>query len=138
MTDTAPTILHNPALSDAQCAGIAALYRAVGWGSPGTPQEIRELYEFSSYTLLVQEGEQVIGLLRAESETAQTTWLAEIAVLPGFQSRGVGRLLMARFLADHAQRTLYTDATEGVEGFFLRHGIALRRPRVPGPRKADI
>lgn len=138
MTDTPLTILHNPTLSDAQCAGIAALYRAVGWGSPGTMQEIRELYEFSSYTLLAQDGEQVIGLLRAESETAQTTWLAEIAVLPGFQSRGVGRLLMARFLADHLQRTLYTDATEGVEGFFLRHGIALRRPRVPGPRKADI
>lgn len=137
MTDTALTILHNPALNDGQCAGIAALYRAVGWGSPGTMQEIRELYEFSSYTLLVQDGEQVIGLLRAESETAQTTWLAEIAVLPGFQSRGVGRLLMARFLADHPQRTLYTDATEGVEEFFLRHGIALRRPRVPGPRKVD-
>lgn len=137
MTDTALTILHSPALSDAQCAEIAALYRAVGWGSPGTTQEIRELYEFSSYTLLVQDGEQVIGLLRAESETAQTTWLAEIAVLPGFQSRGVGHLLMARFLADHPQRTLYTDATEGVEEFFLRHGIALRRPRVPGPRKVD-
>lgn len=137
MTDTALTILHNPALGDAQCAGVAALYRAVGWGSPGTMQEIRELYEFSSYTLLAQDGEQVIGLLRAESETAQTTWLAEIAVLPGFQSRGVGRLLMARFLADHPQRTLYTDATEGVEQFFLRHGIALRRPRVPGPRKVD-
>ncbi|WP_152219434.1 GNAT family N-acetyltransferase [Pseudomonas sp. SCB32] len=137
MTDTALTILHNPALSDAQCVGIAALYRAVGWGSPGTTLELRELYEFSSYTLLAQDGEQVIGLLRAESETAQTTWLAEIAVLPGFQSRGVGRLLMARFLADHPQRTLYTDATEGVEAFFVRHGIALRRPRVPGPRKAD-
>nr|WP_294972376.1 GNAT family N-acetyltransferase [uncultured Pseudomonas sp.] len=136
MTDTALTILHNPVLSDAQCAGIAALYRAVGWGSPGTTREIRELYEFSSYTLLALDGEQVIGLLRAESETAQTTWLAEIAVLPGFQSRGVGHLLMRRFLADHPQRTLYTDATEGVEEFFVRHGIALRRPRVPGPRKA--
>ncbi len=138
MTDEPLTILHNPTLNDAQCAGIAALYRAVGWGSPGTTAEIRELYEFSSYTLLAQDDEQVIGLLRAESETAQTTWLAEIAVLPGFQSRGVGRLLMARFLADHPQRTLYTDATEGVEEFFLRHGIALRRPRVPGPRKADV
>jgi len=137
MTDTPLTILHNPALSDVQCAGIAALYRAVGWGSPGATLELRELYEFSSYTLLAQDGEQVIGLLRAESETAQTTWLAEIAVLPGFQARGVGRLLMARFLADHPQRTLYTDATEGVEEFFVRHGIALRRPRVPGPRKAD-
>lgn len=137
MTDTPLTILHNPTLSDAQCKGIAALYRAVGWGVPSTLLELRELYELSSYTLLAMDGDQVIGLLRAESETAQTTWLAEIAVLPGFQARGIGQRLMARFLADHPRRTLYTDATEGVEDFFVRHGIALRRPRVPGPRKAD-
>ncbi|NNN23009.1 MULTISPECIES: GNAT family N-acetyltransferase [Pseudomonas] len=137
MHDTPLTILRNPALSDAQCAGIASLYRAVGWGSPGSTAELRDLYEFSSYFLLALDGDQVLGLLRAESETAQTTWLAEIAVLPGFQSRGIGLALMARFLADHPNRTLYTDATEGVEEFFLRHGIALRRPRVPGPRKID-
>ncbi|MEP9320147.1 GNAT family N-acetyltransferase [Pseudomonas sp. LABIM340] len=137
MHDTPLTILHNEPLSDAQCAGITALYRAVGWGSPGTTAELRDLYEFSSYFLLAVDGEQVLGLLRAESETAQTTWLAEIAVLPGFQSRGIGLALMARFLADHPNRTLYTDATEGVEEFFLRHGIALRRPRVPGPRQVD-
>ncbi len=137
MHDTPLTILHNPALSDAQCAGIASLYRAVGWGSPGSTAELRDLYEFSNYFLLALDGDQVLGLLRAESETAQTTWLAEIAVLPGFQSRGIGLALMARFLADHPNRTLYTDATEGVEEFFLRHGIALRRPRVPGPRKID-
>ncbi|MCP8462895.1 GNAT family N-acetyltransferase [Pseudomonas sp. ZM23] len=137
MTDTPLTILHNPPLSDAQCASIAALYRAVGWGVPGTMTELRDLYEFSSYTLLAQEGDLIVGLLRAESETAQTTWLAEVAVLPGFQAQGIGQRLMARFLADHPRRTLYTDATEGVEDFFLRHGIALRRPRVPGPRKAD-
>ena len=137
MHDTPLTILHNPALSDAQCAGIASLFRAVGWGSPGSTAELRDLYEFSSYFLLALDGDQVLGLLRAESETAQTTWLAEIAVLPGFQSRGIGLALMARFLADHPNRTLYTDATEGVEEFFLRHGIALRRPRVPGPRKID-
>lgn len=108
-----------------------------GLGLPGSTAELRDLYEFSSYFLLALDGDQVLGLLRAESETAQTTWLAEIAVLPGFQSRGIGLALMARFLADHPNRTLYTDATEGVEEFFLRHGIALRRPRVPGPRKID-
>ncbi|PJI48241.1 MAG: GNAT family N-acetyltransferase [Pseudomonas sp.] len=137
MHDTPLTILHNPTLSNAQCAGIAALYRAVGWGSPSTTSELRDVYEFSSYFLLALDGEQVVGLLRAESETAQTTWLAEIAVLPRLQSRGIGLALMARFLADHPNRTLYTDATEGVEEFFLRHGIALRRPRVPGPRQVD-
>jgi len=137
MHDTPLTILQNPPLSNAQCAGIAALYRAVGWGSPGTTAELRDLYEYSSYFLLALDGEQVVGLLRAESETAQTTWLAEIAVLPRLQLRGTGLALMARFLADHPDRTLYTDATEGVEEFFLRHGIALRRPRVPGPRKVD-
>ncbi|MCP1648794.1 GNAT family N-acetyltransferase [Pseudomonas sp. GD04087] len=137
MHDTPLTILQNPPLSNAQCAAIAALYRAVGWGSPGTTAELRDLYEYSSYFLLALDGEQVVGLLRAESETAQTTWLAEIAVLPRLQLRGTGLALMARFLADHPDRTLYTDATEGVEEFFLRHGIALRRPRVPGPRQVD-
>ncbi|WP_236201272.1 GNAT family N-acetyltransferase [Pseudomonas pseudonitroreducens] len=137
MHDTPLTILQNPPLSNAQCASIAALYRAVGWGSPGTTAELRDLYEYSSYFLLALDGEQVVGLLRAESETAQTTWLAEIAVLPRLQLRGTGLALMARFLADHPDRTLYTDATEGVEEFFLRHGIALRRPRVPGPRQVD-
>ena len=137
MHDTPLTILQSPPLSNAQCAGIAALYRAVGWGSPGNTAELRDLYEYSSYFLLALDGEQVVGLLRAESETAQTTWLAEIAVLPRLQLRGTGLALMARFLADHPDRTLYTDATEGLEEFFLRHGIALRRPRVPGPRQVD-
>ncbi|MCY1301474.1 Acetyltransferase (GNAT) family protein [compost metagenome] len=135
MTDKRLTILCNPPLGDGQCADIVALYRAVGWGHPGTPAELRDIYDYPSYYLLALDGERVIGLLRAENENAQTTWLAELAVLPEYQAGGVGKALMQRFIADHPRTRLYTDATDGVEEFFRRHGIALRRPLVPGPSK---
>jgi GNAT superfamily N-acetyltransferase len=135
VTEQPIAILCNPPLDDARYADIAALYRAVGWGHPGDAEELREVYEYSGYVLLALEAQRVVGLLRAEQENAQTTWLAEVAVLPGHQARGIGKALLQRFIADHPNTTLYTDATDGVEGFFRRHGLALRRPLVPGPRK---
>lgn len=128
------TLLLNPTLSDAQCADIAAVHRAVRWGHPGSELDLRDLYEDSSYSLLALDGERVVGLLRAESDNPQTTWLAELAVLPDYQGHGIGKALLARFIADHPGTRLYTDATEGVEEFFLRHGIGLRQGSVPGPK----
>lgn len=128
-------ILCNPLPDNAQCADLAALYHAIGWGSPSSLSELRELFALSDYVLLAMDGERVVGMLRAEHENAQTTWLAELAVLPGYQARGIGRTLLRRFIDDHPQQRLYTDATDGVERFFKRHGLELRRPLVPGPRK---
>lgn len=135
MSDAVFHILRDPLLDDAQCADLIALYRAIGWGHPASLGELRDLFALSDYVLLAQEGEHVVGMLRAEQENAQTTWLAELAVLPGRQAQGIGRTLLRRFIDDHPRTRLYTDATDGVEGFFRRHGLELRKPLVPGPRK---
>lgn len=135
MSEATIRIHRATSLDDTQCAGIATLYRAVGWGHPNDADELRDLCESSGYVLLASEDGQVVGLLRAEPENAQTTWLAELAVLPAHQGRGIGTSLMQRFIADHPGARLYTDATDGVEGFFRRHGLELRQPLVPGPRK---
>ncbi|MDG0900370.1 GNAT family N-acetyltransferase, partial [Pseudomonas sp. L01] len=54
-------------------------------------------------------------------------WLAEIAVLPGAQSSGVGAALLRRFAEDHRGAYLFTDATLGTEAFFRRHGIHIQQ-----------
>ena len=135
MSEPSIEILRAGALEGDHCADMVALYRAIGWGHPDDADELRDLYEFSGYALLALDAGKVVGLLRAEHENAQTTWLAELAVLPGYQKRGIGKALMQRFIADHPGARLYTDATDGVEEFFRKHGLELRRPLVPGPRR---
>lgn len=135
MSDAVFQILRDPLLDEAQCAELAALYRAIGWGHPGSSAELRDLFVLSDYVLMAVADGRIVGMLRAEHENAQTVWLAELAVLPGYQARGIGRALLRRFIDDHPCSRLYTDATDGVEGFFRRHGLELRRPLVPGPRK---
>ena len=66
MSEATIRIHRVTSLDDAQCVGIAALYRTVGWGHPNDADELRDLCESSGYVLLASEGEQVVGLLRAE------------------------------------------------------------------------
>ncbi|MCR3775716.1 GNAT family N-acetyltransferase [Pseudomonas aeruginosa] len=91
------------------------------------PAELRTLYQHSGYSLLAERDGRLVGLLRAEEETPIRVWLAEIAVLPGAQSSGVGAALLRRFAEDHRGAYLFTDATLGTEAFFRRHGIHIQQ-----------
>ncbi|HCW0492657.1 TPA: GNAT family N-acetyltransferase [Pseudomonas aeruginosa] len=121
------TLRHNPMLDDADCEAILAIHTAVGWDRRMPPAELRTLYQHSGYSLLAERDGRLVGLLRAEEETPIRVWLAEIAVLPGAQSSGVGAALLRRFAEDHRGAYLFTDATLGTEAFFRRHGIHIQQ-----------
>ncbi|WP_073673576.1 GNAT family N-acetyltransferase [Pseudomonas aeruginosa] len=121
------TLRHNPMLDDADCEAILAIHAAVGWDRRMPPAELRTLYQHSGYSLLAERDGRLVGLLRAEEETPIRVWLAEIAVLPGAQSSGVGAALLRRFAENHRGAYLFTDATLGTEAFFRRHGIHIQQ-----------
>ncbi|WP_430273077.1 hypothetical protein [Pseudomonas aeruginosa] len=67
--------------------------------------------------------------MRAEEETPIRVWLAEIAVLPGAQSSGVGAALLRRFAEDHRGAYLFTRRHP-------RYRSLLPPPRHPHPAGA--
>lgn len=106
---------------------IAAIYMAVGIGESYHPDQIRRSYKNSAFYVFVKRDNLVIGTARVLSDDHETSWIAEIAVLPRYQRQGIGTAMMDAILAKYAHTAIYVDAVRGKnERFFSVNGI---RPR---------
>jgi GNAT superfamily N-acetyltransferase len=80
---------------EADFPAIYALSEAEGWNSPRIPQsQTLESWHNSWPVLVIVHEETVIGFLRALTDYAIATYIADILVAPGWQRQGLGRALL--------------------------------------------
>ncbi len=69
------------------------LYRSVGWDAPGRGQVERALkntlVNFTAY-----DGEKPVGMVRLLGDGGMSFYVKDFAVIPAYQSKGVGSALM--------------------------------------------
>ena len=120
------TIIEKPDLTDGRCKGISEIYDTARMGNMHSDALIRKIYFASSYFLLAEENEKVIGLLRAFGDDSIVTWLAEIAVHAAHQRQGIGKQLVQQFLARHEHTAVFTFCIKdrGQEEFFQSAGLS--------------
>ncbi|MBN9392644.1 MAG: GNAT family N-acetyltransferase [Chloroflexi bacterium] len=81
--------------TEADFPAIYALSEAEGWNSPRIPQsQTLESWRNSWPVLVIVHEETVIGFLRAMTDYAIATYIADILVAPGWQRQGLGRALL--------------------------------------------
>lgn len=107
---------------------VIQLLVSIGWGSDSQydPAQVKLMFERSSYVIMVEKQEKLIGYLRALSDYVSTTWISEVVVAPDHQKCGVGRALVSQLLKDLGRTAIYVDAIHGSEAFFEKLGIAAR------------
>lgn len=82
-------------MTEADFPAIYALSEAEGWNSPRvTKAQTLESWHNSWPVLVIVNEEKVIGFLRAITDGAITTYIADILVAPGWQRRGLGKALL--------------------------------------------
>lgn len=107
---------------------VLDLYRSVGWSAYyQAPETLRRAFDASLCIFAAYEDSRLVGLIRAVGDGQTILFIQDILVHPGYQRRGIGRMLMAAMVQRYAhvrQIQLLTDDQPNTVGFYQAVGFA--------------
>ncbi len=77
------------------------LYRSVGWGHTKCPNSLNQAIKKSDFVVTAWDGDKLIGLGRAISDSALTVYFPDILVHPNWQRKKIGTEIMKRLLGKY-------------------------------------
>lgn len=108
---------------------VLNLYRSVGWTNyTDKPDMLRNAFEHSLAILAAYDGETLTGLIRVVGDGYSIIYIQDIIVLPEYQRRGIGTLLLKTVLTKYRevyQKVLMTDNTEKTISFYKSVGFVM-------------
>lgn len=87
------------------------------------PDMHRKAFEASHTTVFVYHADQLIGFGRAISDGAYQAAIYDCAVLPEFQEKGIGTIILNSILSRISDCNVILYATPGKEGFYQKLGF---------------
>ena len=102
---------------------LSALYRVAPLGDK-PPDSLRTVFGNSMFKCFVYDDGRLVGAGRALADGLDTAYLADVAVHPDHQGRGLGSAIIRRLVdmsAGHKKVLLY--ANPGTEGFYRKLGF---------------
>ncbi len=129
-----PEGIQLRAWQEADFSAIQRLAAQQGWATPtNRPEEALLAWQHSWPALVVTEGEEVVGFVRALTDGEVTTYIADLLVDPRYRRRGLGRLLIEACHALYPHTRLDLISEEDAVPFYRREGF---RELGPGMRKS--
>jgi ribosomal protein S18 acetylase RimI-like enzyme len=99
---------------------LTVLFNSAGWERRTTDRDrLAQLVRGSLYVASAWADDQLVGFARAISDGASNAYISTVAVLPGYQKRGIGRELIQRLLADHDGIQFVLHANDTAYPFYL-------------------
>ncbi len=87
------------------------------------PDVHRKAFEASFATIFIYNAGQLIGFGRAISDGTYQAAVYDCAVIPEFQGKGVGKILINNLLSQISHCNVILYASPGKEGFYQTHGF---------------
>ena len=105
------------------------LYTSVGWEPPGIGQ-VQKALENTIATFTAYDNDKAIGMVRLIGDSGMSFYIKDFAVVPAYQSKGVGTLLL-NALEDYIKEHIAPDWAVSLElisskeavGFYQKHGF---------------
>lgn len=106
---------------------ILSLYKSAGWiNYTKDPAMLKDAYENSLYILGAYYEEQLAGIIRVVGDGHSVIFIQDLLVLPEYQRKGIGTMLMNSVLEKYGsvyQTILMTDDTEKTNAFYSSTGF---------------
>ncbi|URZ14632.1 GNAT family N-acetyltransferase [Clostridium felsineum] len=109
-----------------------ALAEAVGWGHPEITQ-VEEALKNSLYTVCIFDNNNFIAMGRIVGDLSMSYFIKDVAVMPEYQNKGVGRLILTDMLSFIESKTpegwktcIELLSAHGKEGFYEKFGFRKR------------
>jgi GNAT superfamily N-acetyltransferase len=109
--------------SDVDWEELSELYRVAPLGAK-PPASLTTVFGNSMFVCFVYSADTLVGAGRALADGVDCAYIADIAVHPDHQGRGLGRAIIERLVtaaAGHKKIILY--ANPGAEGFYAKLGF---------------
>ena len=115
------------------------LYSSVGW-EPPCREQVEKALRHSAASFTAYDGDKPVGMARLIGDFGMSFYIKDLAVLPEYQSRGVGRLI-TRVLEDLILHSipegwavsLELISTKEAVGFYKSRGFEERPCEYDGP-----
>ena len=88
------TIKHNDLTADE----FIFLWGSTHWGEPPTFEQVELGLKNSAFRVSVFDGEKIVGMARMIGDLGLCYYIKDVAVLPEYQRRGIGRLMIEELL----------------------------------------
>lgn len=123
-TVTLPTGIELRGWTEGDFPAIQQLSTLQGWPTPqARPAEALAAWQHSWPTLVVNEGECIVGFVRSITDGAITMYIAELLVDPAYRGHGLGHLLLDACHALYPQTRLDLTSTEEAIPFYKSYGF---------------
>jgi GNAT superfamily N-acetyltransferase len=108
------------------------LFNSVGWSAP-TEEQTAKALAHTLRTFSVFNNDSLVGMGRLLGDCAMSYYVKDIAILPDYQGKGVGKKLMQHMITYIKKQlpqgwkvSLELISTKGKEGFYGKFGFEER------------
>lgn len=103
---------------------ILGLYNSVGWVNyTNNPEKLRNAFNNSLTIVGAYEDERLIGIIRVVGDGHSIIYIQDIIVLPEYQRKGIGSLMLKEILSLYAnvyQKILLTENQPNTVDFYKK------------------
>ena len=108
------------------------LTESVGWGHR-IIEQVESALKNSLYTVCIKEGDKIIAMARMIGDNSMSYFIKDVVVIPEYQGKGVGKLIISDILSYIKERTpkdwkvsVELMSAYGKEAFYEKFGFQKR------------
>lgn len=116
---------------------VSNLFIEAGWGARA-PEQIKSAFQKSSFVRFAYVDDQLVGVGRTVDDGQYYAWIVDLAILPKFQEKGIGRYILAELEKDlEPYISTMLTAAPGKSGFYEKLGWIKQSAAYIWPRSEE-